>query len=462
MKHIDVLETHISWLILTGQYVYKIKKPVDLGFLDFTALDARRRYCEEELRLNRRLAPAIYEAVERIAGSADDPRIGGEGAVIEYAVRMREFPQSALASRLLADGALTGMHVDALASRIAGFHADAGVAACGSPYGAPETIIAAARENFTQLQRLLPEAQDQERIAAIRAWSEREYEAHLAQFAARQAEGYVRECHGDLHLGNIVMLGNQLTPFDCIEFSPALRWIDVMSEVAFLVMDLLDRGRADFAYRFLNAYLEAGGGYDGLNVLRFYLTYRAMVRAKVHGLRAEQDGITGAERDRLIAASRGYIELSRRFVHGMHGARSAIILMHGVSGSGKSVVAQAIAEETGAVRLRSDTERKRLSGLAPLARSGSVLASGIYTEGITLATYNRLHDLARVVVNAGYAVVIDATFLKRRQRDLFRREAQARGIPFIIVDVTAPEAALRERIAALRTQLDELEAAVGK
>jgi aminoglycoside phosphotransferase family enzyme/predicted kinase len=448
VEYIDVLETHISWVILTGRHAYKIKKPLNLGFLDFSTLEARRHCCEEELRLNRRLAPTIYESVVEITGSPDDPQICGDGTVMDYAVKMREFPQSTLASLLLADNALIGAHFDALAICIAKFHADTGVVARGSPYGAPEAVIAAARENFAQLGRLLPDAADQARIAELRTWTEHEYNARLALFVARQAEGCVRECHGDLHLGNIVMLEGQLTPFDCIEFNPALRWIDVMSEIAFLIMDLMDRGHADFAYRFLNAYLEAGGDYAGLNVLRFYLAYRALVRAKVHALRAAQDGIVVTERTRLLGASRGYIELAQRCVYGTHGARPAIILMHGVSGSGKSVIAQALAEQTGAIRLRSDIERKRISGLAPVAHSGSALASGIYTTDITLATYNRLLDLARIAASAGHAVVVDATFLKHWQRDLFHREAHAHGIPILIVNVTAPDTTLRARVAA--------------
>ena len=447
-ENIKVLETHISWVILTGHHAYKIKKPVALEFLDFTKLEARRHYCEEELRLNRRLAPALYEMVVTITGGADGPRIGGNGPVIEYAVQMREFPQSLLASCLLTTGTLTGADIDALAVRIATFHHTTGIAATGSPYGSPEAVISSARGNFTVLGSLLPDPKDQMRLNGLSAWTDHEYHAHWTRFVARQAEGSVRECHGDLHLGNIVMFDGELTPFDCIEFNPALRWIDVMSEVAFLVMDLMDRGRQDFACRFLNTYLETRGTYDGLDMLRFYLTYRALVRAKVHALRAAQDGITNAEHVRLLGASRGYVELAQRCTQDWSNMGPAIIVMHGLSGSGKSVIAQALAEHAGAIRLRSDIERKRLSALTPLARSSSNLASGIYAAESTLATYTRLLELVRMIVNAGYAAVVDATFLKRWQRDLFRRLANTQHIPFVIVDVTAPEALLRTRIAA--------------
>jgi len=445
VTHIDVLETHISWVMLTGAYAYKLKKPVNLGFLDFTSLQARRHDCEEELRLNRRYAPALYLGVVAITGSAQAPRIGGDGPAIEYAVQMREFPQQALASRLLAGGSLTGTQIDAFAARLCAIHAQAAVAARGSPHGTAEAVIAAARANFSALNPLLRAAADQALLAELEDYTERDYQAKRAWFGARHATGHVRECHGDLHLANIVLIDGELTPFDCIEFNPALRWIDVINEVAFTAMDLMDRGRDDLAYRFLNTYLEHSGDYRGLDALRFYLVYRAMVRAKVHALRAMQAGLPAAQRARLLDASRGYLALARRCAGA---ARPAIVLMHGYSGSGKSVLARALAEDLCAIRLRSDVERKRLSGLTPLAQSGSPLAAGIYAAGHTAATYHRLLELTRGATRAGYTVIVDATLLKHWQRDLFRQEAAAQNLPLLIVDLRSPEAVLRERIAA--------------
>ncbi len=449
VTHFEVLETHISWVILTGTYAYKIKKPVSLGFADFSTLESRHRYCEEELRLNRRLAPGIYEAVVPLTGGADGLTVGGKGVPIEFAVKMREFPQSALASRMLAGGQLGPEHVAALAARLAAFHAEAGVAARGCSHGTPDAVIEDARENFTQLDVLLPAPADRKRLTELREWTEREHAEHWACFNTRHAQGSVRECHGDLHLGNIVMLDSALTPFDCIEFNPALRWIDVMSDIAFLAMDLTDRTRADLAAHLLNAYLEASGDHAGIEVLRFYLVYRALVRAKVHALRAVQHTHNPPEGARLIAASRDYVRLAQRCASQR---QPAIILMHGLSGSGKSALAQSCAQHIGAFCLRSDIERKRIAGVAPAARSRSGLDAGLYTVDLTGATYHRLLDLTRMGVNAGYPVIVDATFLKRWQRDLFRREAGSRNVPFIIIDVVAPEAVLHSRIAARLAQ----------
>ena len=251
-QRFEVLETHISWVVLTGDYAYKIKKPLDLGFLDFTQLAARKHFCDEELRLNRRFAPQLYLDVVAVVakrGSEASPKVFGDGNVIDYAVKMREFPQSAMASRLLPGGAISSAMIDALAEKIAAFHGEAGYAARGSPYGTQEAVITPSHENIGQLEPLLPDAESREKLALLRAWTDAEFQKHWTLFGERQTEGFVRECHGDLHLGNIVAINGELTPFDCIEFNPSFRWIDVMNEVVFLVMDFMDRGHAALVRR---------------------------------------------------------------------------------------------------------------------------------------------------------------------------------------------------------------------
>jgi len=460
VRDLRVLETHISWVLLTGDYAYKIKKPVDLGFLDFSTLEKRRHYCEEELRLNRRLAPEFYLEVVTVRGSPAAPRIGGEGPLLDYAVKMREFPQDALASRLLERGQFDAREIDTLAALVADFHAAAPPARAAETLGAPETICAAALQNFEQIMPRLRLAREKEAVQLLREWTEREFRDRRDELAARKRAGYVRECHGDLHLGNIVVSSGRPVPFDCIEFNDALRWIDVVSEVAFVVMDLHDRGRPDLGWRFLNRYLEASGDYDSLAVLRFYLVYRALVRAKVHLIRSQQPGLLKSDKSRLQIAFQGYLRLASR-LSAAEGV--ALLITHGVSGSGKTTATQSLVALLGAVRVRSDVERKRLHGMKPLERSGSAEDAGIYTAAATQATYERLLAVAQCTIKAGYPVIVDAAFLKRAEREQFQHLARRCGVPFVVLDFDAPEKVLRERVmrrAAAAVDASEADLAV--
>ncbi len=456
-RRVDLLETHISRVLLTGTTAYKLKKPIQLGFLDFTTLAARRFYCEEELRLNRRLAPALYLDVVAITGDVDRPEIGGSGPVLDYAVKMREFPQEALLSNVLERDELTPDDIDSLALRVARFHADVAVAPPDGPYGDPDDVLRAARANFDAIRPLCGRAQERAELDALETWTAREHSSLRPRLAARREAGFVRECHGDLHLGNIARVDGEITVFDCIEFNDRMRWIDVISEVAFTVMDLHHRGRPDLAHRFLNAYLELTGDYAGVVLLPFHLVYRAMVRAKVACLRAAQlpPGVDRAMawsdyRDCVALAT----ELSRP-------RPRALVIVHGLAGCGKTTLSQALLERTGAIRIRTDVERKRLAGLAAAERSGSGIDSGLYAPESTRMTYERVLTLAGSVVEGGAVALIDGAFLARWQRDLFRRHASELQVPFVIVAVEARVTALRERIdRRARFQEDASEADV--
>ncbi len=444
VERVELLQTHISCVLLAGDYAYKIKKPVNLGFLDFSTLAARRFYCEEELRLNRRTAPALYLDVIPITGSESAPVLGGDGPAIEYALRMRRFAQEALLDRMARRGALAPQHVDALARSLAGFHAGIERAGAERAFGTAPRILAPALQNFEQMLGLVQARSDLALLARLRDWSVREHVSLAGVFDARKRDGWVRECHGDLHLGNIALLDGVPTPFDCIEFSEDLRWTDVMNEVAFLMMDLLDHRLPRLAFRFLNAYLEATGDYAGVRVLRFYLVYRALVRAKVSCMRAHQPGIDAREQSGVEHEYRRYLLLAGRLAVAAH---PALLIMHGLSGSGKTTIAQGLAEALGAVRLRSDVERKRLCGLAADARSGSGLDAGLYALRTSERTYERLAEHARAVIEARYPVIVDAAFLKRSQRDLFAELARDSGAAFVIAACTASAATLRSRVA---------------
>jgi aminoglycoside phosphotransferase family enzyme/predicted kinase len=445
---LPIVETHISYVLLGGEYAYKVKKAVNLEFLDFTTLEKRRFYCEEELTLNRRLAPSIYLDVVPITGSLGSPGnnvapiLEGQGSPLEYAVKMRQFDQDGLLSRVLARDELTSERVDEIAAEVASFHGRTARAGANLPYGRPEQVIAPARQNFSQMVDVVSDPDDRAILEQLRTWTDAEANRCRQVFEARNRDGYVRECHGDLHLGNIALISGRVTLFDCIEFNPSMRWIDVMSDVAFLVMDLRDRKRPDLAARFLNAYLELTGDYAGLAVLRFYVTYRALVRAKIAILRLAQT-TSGDDRQGLIAEYRGYLALAVAATGRPH---PVLLITHGVTGSGKTTRAQAVVDSMGAIRIRSDVERKRLQGLQTLARTSSAPGEGLYTSDRDRQTYDRLAELARTVVAAGYTAIVDAAFLQRWQRDLLKDVAVDLNVPFTIADCSAPEPVLRERV----------------
>ncbi len=441
-RHIQLIETHISWLLLSGDYAYKIKKPVDFGFLDFSTLARRKHFCEEEIRLNGRLAPQIYLQAVAIREDADGVHIGGSGTVLEYAVKMRQFDTAGLFDRLLQRGRLSREIITAAARRLARFHAEIAVAGEDSPFGEAETVHHPVRENFAQLQQhaaaFLADEEQRQRFEHVRQWSELRFAALETIIAQRKTDGFVRECHGDLHLGNIVLIDGQVVPFDGIEFNPALRWIDIISEMAFLTMDLQDHGRTDLAHRLLDEWLAHSGDYGGLVLLRYYQCYRAMVRAKVAALRGEQTGAekTQSELDNYLALAEHYT----------HPTRPALLITHGLSGSGKSWLSQRLLEASGAIRLRSDVERKRLFGLDPLAHSDSAPGKGIYSAGATRRTFERLASLAEPLLKAGFPVIVDATFIRRAGRDHFRHLARDLGVPFRIIHCEADNDTLRRRI----------------
>jgi uncharacterized protein len=441
---VSLIETHISWVFLAGDYAYKVKKPVALGFLDFSTLEARRFYCEEELRLNRRTAPALYLAVVPIVENAGVTRVDGTGKPVEYALRMRRFPQEALADAMARRGELRVEQAEAIAAAVAEFHAGIPAAASDAECGSPERVAAPALANFEQLGGLVADGRGKEKLAELRAWTLAESARLRDVFAARKRGGFVRECHGDLHLGNIAFLHGRPVPFDCIEFDPELRWIDVMNEVAFVAMDLLEHGLAAAGWRFLNAYLEATGDYAGVRVLRYYLVYRAVVRAKIACIRSQQSGDAHAAQGRAQREFGEYLALAGSLAASGH---RALVVMHGLSGSGKTTVAQKMSERLGAVRVRSDVERKRLHGLTAGARTQSQPFGGIYAPEATRLTYARLARAARDVVESGYGVIVDAAFLRRAERDELRALALELGASFLIASCRASEAALRGRVA---------------
>lgn len=465
---LELIETHISWVILTGPYAYKIKKPVNLGFLDFSSLAQRKLYCEEELRLNRRTAPSFYLDVVTISGSASQPQLqdDGNGDAIEYAVKMRQFPQDAQLDHLLEQGGLNASHIDAFARLVAGFHQQIDVAAADDDYGEPAQVMQPVEENFSQIGERRLTAEQQSLLDELQEWSTTEFQRLETRLLERKQQGFIRECHGDMHLRNLAWIDEQPVAFDGIEFNANLRWIDVLSEVAFLVMDLQDRNQPELAQRFLNGYLERSGDYVGTALLPFYLVYRALVRAKVAAIRAGQEDIEDAERSRLQDEMTEYLRLAQRYTQ-MQGEH--LIIARGLSGSGKTTLTQSLLEQLPAIRIRSDVERKRLAGLEATERANAEPGEGIYTPKYSEQTYGCLLELASQILDAGYNVIVDATFLQKNQREMFQQLAEVKNIAFHILNFSARTETLQQRImkrsgdasdadlAVLQKQLDSIE-----
>lgn len=441
---VECRETHISWVFLTRHFAWKIKKPVSLGFLDFSTLAQRKQFCEEELRLNSRTAPEVYLSVVPICGEPGAPQVDGTGTPFEFAVKMRRFDETGLLSQLAEDGRLTAEMVDDLAESVADFHMSISRAGAGSVHGRSCDIRQDALDNFSTIRDLAGDVPKyQAELRRLRSWTVREADRLEERLEARRRDGFIRECHGDLHLGNIVELAERPCLFDGIEFNERLRWIDVISDIAFLVMDLEEHGECRLARRLLNRYLERTGDYAGLNVLPFYLVYRAMVRAKVDAIQLLGERRSTAQRRALLHEFGEYLRIAD---HDAEPTPPALIIMQGLSGSGKSFLSQRVIEDTCAVRIRSDIERKRIFGIGETERISSDSDVALYSAKASQQTYDQLESLATYVINAGFPVIVDAAFLKAEQREQFRQLAGRSGIPFRILSCTAPADELVARV----------------
>jgi hypothetical protein len=434
-------ETHISWVILTGEYAYKIKKPVRLEFLDARALATRRALCEKELALNRRLAPDLYLGVVPITREAG-VRAGGSGEAIEYAVKMREFDESQVLASLLDRGAASREEILQLAETLAAFHRGAPAAGTHGRFPGTEHLQSAVLGN---LATLLSHASAPDALADLGPlidWTHDALHEVLPTLRLREELGFVRECHGDLHARNIVRWNGRLLPFDCLDFSPDLRSIDAMNDLAFLVMDLVAHARPDLSFALLNRYLEITGDYDGLRPLRFYAVYRALVRAMVDALLCENSPAGRADLQRRMLLR---IATAARFAKP---SAPTLYLMHGPSGSGKSWLSERLAAPLQAIRIRSDTERKRLFGIAAADRAAAGIEAGIYDGAATRRTYARLLECAGASLESGFNTIVDAAFLRIGERRLFEDYADHHRMSLLVLSCEADPSILAPRIVA--------------
>lgn len=448
---IELVETHISWVILTGSHAYKLKKPVKFSFVDFSTLALREFYCREELRCNRMFSPDLYEAVLPVTRRGDGMLgFNGEGEVIEWALRMRQFDNEFQLDRMLERGEVTTEMLREFGRSLAGKH-QALPQLSGSAEEADKRIIGPAQDNFVEISTTSLQQQTAALLAETQEFTHGASQRLKLLMEKRLTGGAGRECHGDLHLTNLALIDGVVTAFDCLEFNANLRWIDTMSDVAFLMMDCHVRGRADLAYAFLDGYLDVSGDYEGAGLLGYYCAYRSMVRAKVAALRFEQER-TEAVADRFLTHSQWAHDWLKR-------PPGRLVLMCGLSGSGKSYLAERLVGGLPAVRLRSDVARKHLLGLASDARTESALDAGLYDPAHTEKVFSWLEECASGLLISGEHVIVDATFIEQSRRQQMLERAAAQGSQACILYCQAPLDVLRTRILARQdTGLDASEA----
>ena len=437
---IDVVETHISWIFLTESLAYKIKKPLNLGFLDFSTIEKRRHYCYEELRRNQRLCPEIYLSVVPVVQNGEAILVDAKGEIIDYAIKMVQFDRTMELDRMLSHKLLKEEHIDHLAIMIARFHASQPPVPAESSFGHPDHVIEPMLHNFTSIEKIISGNNEIDQLAQLKTVTLQKHQQLYSLLLQRKRNGFIRQCHGDMHTGNMVLWKKRIFIFDCIEFNESLSNIDVISDLAFLFMDLEHGGAPELAWRLLNNYLAETGDYSALPLLSFYALYRAMVRAKVTAIRYEQT-VDSAKTQAILEEHRSY--LARALDYSLS-KKPMLIITFGVSGSGKTLVSGKIAQALRCIHLRSDIERKRLAGLKSLERSSE--RNALYTENFNLQTYHRLLDLATILINAELSVIVDATFLKSSNRKLFMELARELKVSFKILHFCAPDELLMERV----------------
>jgi len=436
---IQLIQTHVSYVLLTGDYAYKVKKPVNFGFLDFSTLEKRHHFCQEELRLNQRGAAELYLEVVPITKADGAFHLNGAGEVVEYTIKMKQFPEGTLFSDLFDQGNLTGELLERLAKVLAKFHAKAETNDYIRSFGTVSQIRQAIDENYEQTEKYVGGPQTQQQFDETQHYTDRLFAEQEALFNSRIENNWIRECHGDVHLRNIALWQNEILLFDCIEFNEPFRFVDVMFDIAYIVMDLDARDRSDLSNGFLNAYVEQMGDWEGLQVLPLYLSRQSYVRAKVTSFLLDDPSVPEAMKTQFAETASRYYRLAWDYTKPRQGS---LTLMSGLSGSGKSTVARQLAQKSGAIHIRSDAVRKHLAGVSLDERGGDEL----YTPEMTQKTYDRLLDLGILLAKQGYSVILDAKYDRQPLRQAVIAQAQAHNLPLKIVYCAAPLSVLEERL----------------
>jgi len=438
---IKLIQTHVSYVFLTGDYAYKVKKSVNFGFLNYSTLELRQHFCNEEFRMNKRGAPEIYLEVLSITQTEDKFQMGGAGEAVEYTLKMCQFPQDALFLTLFEQGKLTEKNMEDLGRVVAEFHAQAPINDYIRTFGEVDQIRQAIDENYQQTEKYIGGPQTQSQFDETKQFTDTFFAERQELFASRIKNNWIRQCHGDLHLRNICLWNNKIMLFDCIEFNEPFRFVDVMFDIAYAVMELEGLQRSDLCNAYLNTYVEETGDWEGLQVLPLYVSRQSYVRGKVISFLLDDPGIPADEKEKAKETAAQYYKMAWQYTKPRQGK---LILMSGLSGSGKSTVARHLARKIGAIQIRSDAVRKHLAGV-PLHEKGG---ADLYSAQMTEKTYGRLLELGITLASAGYPVILDAKYDRVALRSEAIAQAEKHHLPLQILSCTAPEDVMRDRLSS--------------
>jgi hypothetical protein len=442
-KSVRLVQTHISYVFITDRFVYKVKKPVNFGFLDFSALSKRRYYCEQEVELNRRLSPSIYIGVVPVVERNGRLFIGGKGKIVDYAVKMKKLPLDRLMSKLLREGKLSRAMMLNVAKAVARFHAEAAASAKISRFGKLAVVKRNTDENFQQTEKYIGVTITQEQFDAIREYTRRFYARKRELFEERIAQGRIRDCHGDIHTEHVCLSAPPVI-FDCIEFNERFRYSDTAADVAFLAMDLDYNGRSDLSAAFIDAYVMHSGDGGVLAVLDFYKVYRAYVRGKVISFLLDDRSIPEEERRKAAGRAQKYFSLAYEYARNANAP--SLVIVCGLMGTGKSTVARALSENTGFEVLSSDSVRKKLARITEKEHRYVGYGSDVYSRHFTKLTYSEMLETAGKMLSRGESVILDACFPSRTQRLAAQKAARKNGAQFFCVELVCPESTVRKRL----------------
>jgi len=441
-KKIELAQTQMSFVFLTDQFVYKVKKAVDLGYLDYTTLEKRRFFCQKEVELNRRLCPEVYLGVVPITSDNGAIRIGGRGEVIEYAVKMRRLPHEAMMNVLLANNQVSAEMITGLAQKLAAFHQEAETNAEISAFGEIKAVTRNTDENFDQTEKYIGRTISKDSYRHIKNYTNSFVGENAPLFNKRIKEGRIRDCHGDLHAAHI-SFSDGVCIYDCIEFNDRFRYCDVASEMAFLAMDLDHYGRADLSRSLVKAYVAESGDKELLELLGFYKGYRAYVRGKVESFKLDDPYISKGEKEKTLEIAASYFDLARAYTR----SRPILFITVGLVGTGKTTLAQALAKRLGLAVISSDITRKQLAGVPLTEHRFEGLDSGIYSAELSRQTYDKLFAGAGGILSDGGSVILDASFIKAEERLKAKRLAEGTGADFFIIECTLDEENIKKRLA---------------